>query len=393
MDSLPYHNKQQHTHTRVPYQTTTTIYCEPPARLSRVRAFSGMRPKPAAFHWPIKAFFFACSHAGASQSVELLIPKCDVLAFLALLAALAQFRTASVAHNKCWKSVVRAFSTATVAAIKSFPAVLMMKLKLWTCALVVLVCVHCWPVEGKNRNRVQKWQQRTWKTRFGSAPKSEWEFDAPVRGKSHRRNLYASSRFGDGLSNVPNGYSNFHYRLDDPKYVFSNYGSSHRGHRSGKKKAVSLNENGVQKFRMKRFVIHNDAEDDDDEPEQFESDLVDAPFVFDTAAKLKDEYFEDQGFTNDLVDLDTVRSDDESIDFSPIQPGPNQKYITVQENDPFPHEAPPPSASTPGKNVSRTVEYTFIIRQGQQNCARHWRGESTLLWLGGPLLWLIWVRM
>ncbi|XP_058453721.1 uncharacterized protein LOC131431834 [Malaya genurostris] len=209
------------------------------------------------------------------------------------------------------------------------------------------------PAEGKNRNRVQKWQQRTWKARFGSAPKGDWMFDVPVKGRTHRRNL-----------------------INDPQVP------REKGH-NGEKKDILLNQNGAENYRMKRFAFQENQDDDDgddgdDEREQFTNDLANAPFVFNTDVRLSDDndYSDEDrpGFNNDLVDFDFVRDDEGSVEFSPIQPGPNQRYVTVEERDPFPHAAPIPQ----GKNGTRKVQYTLIVHHEERNgAANDLRGSDS----------------
>uniref|UniRef100_A0A1W7R6Z7 Putative conserved secreted protein n=1 Tax=Aedes albopictus TaxID=7160 RepID=A0A1W7R6Z7_AEDAL len=271
------------------------------------------------------------------------------------------------------------------------------------CVLIVFICVHSWSVgvvvEAKNRNRVQKWQQRTWKARFGNIPRNDWKFgDGAVKGgKSHRKNSYASARFGelsrremDMLSGreVPNGYSNFRFRFDDPDaFSYAKVRSPARSSNKGAKNSM-LNPKTVQNFRMKRSAFRN--EDDDDEPEHFSNDLSKRPFVFGSNIYPDDQ---SEDLSNDVADLDFVR-DDETIDFGPPRAGTNQRYTTVEENDPFPHAVPPPNR----KNATRTVPYTIIIRYGDKSgvadgepsigAATNWRTHAIwLYWL--PLLGLL----
>ncbi|KAL9708082.1 hypothetical protein quinque_011600 [Culex quinquefasciatus] len=249
----------------------------------------------------------------------------------------------------------------------------------WCYVLVAVVLV--WPppaVTAKSRNRVQKWQQRTWRSRFGAGPKSDWKFEGEGKSDHRKENLMAGARFGAGLSQdeldlladrpVPNGYSNFHYRFDDLR-------------RSHRRKTKHSN-------RVKRFAV-----DSDEEPVQFQDDLLEnAPFVF------GDNYPQDQqqGLSNDLVDLDLVRDEDEElgtadIDFMPMQPpaGHSQKLVTVDEDDPFPHANPKNNINR--KNVTEKVQYTLIIHHGQHPPLVAELGDNGVAGqnLGTPLLVLL----
>uniref|UniRef100_A0A182Q130 Transmembrane protein n=1 Tax=Anopheles farauti TaxID=69004 RepID=A0A182Q130_9DIPT len=82
----------------------------------------------------------------------------------------------------------------------------------WT--VVFLLSHQLALVDAKVRNRVQKWQQRTWRARFGAGPRRDWRtaFDPP---KTHRRSRYGLSPREDDFfapDAVPNAYSNYHYR-------------------------------------------------------------------------------------------------------------------------------------------------------------------------------------
>uniref|UniRef100_A0A182IXM9 Uncharacterized protein n=1 Tax=Anopheles atroparvus TaxID=41427 RepID=A0A182IXM9_ANOAO len=85
----------------------------------------------------------------------------------------------------------------------------------WTLFLLShQLCENGGAVESKVRNRVQKWQQRTWRARFGSALRKDWRsaFGPP---KSHRRTRYGLSPEEEDFftsDSVPNAYSNYHYR-------------------------------------------------------------------------------------------------------------------------------------------------------------------------------------
>lgn len=271
--------------------------------------------------------------------------------------------------------------------------------------LIVFICVaQSWSsVEGKNRNRVQKWQQRTWKARFGNVPRNVWKFnDGLVKGssKSHRgEKSYASATFGElsrkeiemlSGKEVPNRYSNYRFYFEDPGALsYAKVRSSvHRSDKSAK--SVRSNPKTVQNFRMKRFAFQN--EDDDSEPEHFSNDLSKNPFVFGSDHQHDNEYPEERSedLSNDLADLDFVR-DDETIDFVPLRAGSNQRYSTVEEDDPFPHAAPPPAR----KNVTRKVQYTLVIHHGDKvrdgdgelsDAASNWRTKAN--WRCWELLWV-----
>ncbi|KFB39072.1 ABC transporter [Anopheles sinensis] len=173
-------------------------------------------------------------------------------------------------------------------------------------------------VETKVRNRVQKWQQRTWKARFGAALRKDWR-SAFGPSKAHHRTRYGLSPEEEDFftsDSVPNAYSNYHYRR------LGAARSRNRG--AGRRKPD--HPDGITHFESSRPKRHTRGR----------SELAD---------ELQDY----------LDPLDLTMLDDPNAEFNPLPPYElGQQYHPVDEESdgiPFPFLA---EASENDESVMRT---------------------------------------
>uniref|UniRef100_A0A182MB81 Uncharacterized protein n=1 Tax=Anopheles culicifacies TaxID=139723 RepID=A0A182MB81_9DIPT len=176
---------------------------------------------------------------------------------------------------------------------------------LWSFAFILLcqLSENRGLVDSKVRNRVQKWQQRTWRSRFGSGLRRDWKTAFEPPKSSHRARYGLSPREEDFFTTdgVPNAYSNYHYRR-----VGNSRGSS-KGQRASKLSSGRWKNPDDGKYargnRLKRHVRGHT------EPSEEVKDYLDP---------------------RDLMLL----GDDPNSEFIPLQPELGQQYNTedTEEN-------------------------------------------------------------
>uniref|UniRef100_A0A8W7PEW9 Uncharacterized protein n=1 Tax=Anopheles coluzzii TaxID=1518534 RepID=A0A8W7PEW9_ANOCL len=191
-------------------------------------------------------------------------------------------------------------------------------------------------VESKVRNRVQKWQQRTWRARFGSGPRRDWKsaFDPPKT--SHRSRYGLSPRVEDFFNpdGVPNAYSNYHYRR---------VGSGKGGGKSQRATKLTSGRREGGKYstgsRLKRHTRER-AE----------------PYI----EELKDYL--------DPVDL-MLLGDDPNSEFVPLQPEFGQQYNidTDESSQEHPGPAVDGGASMPSGGDKKLKEFKIVFHHRNLN--------------------------
>uniref|UniRef100_A0A182SM60 Uncharacterized protein n=1 Tax=Anopheles maculatus TaxID=74869 RepID=A0A182SM60_9DIPT len=214
---------------------------------------------------------------------------------------------------------------------------------LWSVALLLLCPLSENPtslVESKVRNRVQKWQQRTWRARFGAGPRRDWKsaFDPPK--SSHRSRYGLSPREDDFFTpdEVPNAYSNYHYRRVGSSKQYP------KGQRASKLASNRWRDRDVAKHtagnRLKRHTRTGHVE---------------------PSEELKDYL--------DPLDL-MLLGDDPNSEFIPLQPEFEQQYIMgTEENsreipNPASPDAIPPNPSGGDKKLK---EFKIVFHHRNLN--------------------------
>ncbi|ETN62871.1 hypothetical protein AND_005436 [Anopheles darlingi] len=188
-------------------------------------------------------------------------------------------------------------------------------------------------VEAKVRNRVQKWQQRTWRARFGSTPRKDWKSAFEPEKSSHRRHYGLSPREDDFFTSdtVPNAYSQYHYR----RYGDTRF-KGHRKDGSSAASPASSPSRGRRPTESGSFGAQR--------PKRLAGPL------YDPAPELKDYL--------DPVDL-MLLGDDPNVEFVPIGEELAQRYGPEQglEQDTLPDDETTPEA----KDKQKTKEFKIVF--------------------------------